>query len=107
MQKRQKPAANIQDIRYRACQWLADLENGEITNADAKARTGVAMVIIKACAVELTNNQLSGISGTIDFLVDENRTLGKSEDSDVVKIDRPKSEYSNTTPYGIAKEAIS
>ena len=68
MQRKSKPVANIQELRFKAAERLAALENGEITNSDAKAWGGLAMVIVKTCQIEAVNNSILGVTENIDFL---------------------------------------
>lgn len=62
------PVSNLQQLRFKAAQKLADWENGEMSNSDAKAFGTLAGVILNSIKIESVHNHFIGITKQIDFL---------------------------------------
>lgn len=75
--KRAKPVKDLNDLRYKMAEKMAEFENGEITPSEAKVYVGFGGVILNSFKVEIFNNQAAGVNTAIDFLIDVDKTYSK------------------------------
>ena len=68
--KKGKPVQNLDELRYKMAEKMAEFENGELTAGDAKIMIGFGGVIMKGFQVEIMNNAVSSVKRGIDFVIE-------------------------------------
>jgi hypothetical protein len=73
--KKGRPVKNLDELRYKMAEKMAEFENGEITAGDAKIMIGFGGVIMKGFQVEIMNNAVSNVKSGIDFIIEAPKAL--------------------------------